>query len=63
MWSKTAAVAGCLGAVLVASTAGAAEINVIASTAMRETPLPELARSTTSPPVTFAFTMLSALRR
>jgi molybdate transport system substrate-binding protein len=36
MWSKTAAVAGCLGAVLVASTAGAAEINVIASTAMRE---------------------------
>src|SRR5215510_3247460 len=36
MWSKTAAVAGCLGAVLAASAVGAAEINVIASTAMRE---------------------------
>jgi molybdate transport system substrate-binding protein len=36
MWSKAAAVAGCLGAVLAASAVGAAEINVIASTAMRE---------------------------
>jgi|EndMetStandDraft_8_1072994.scaffolds.fasta_scaffold115439_2 molybdate transport system substrate-binding protein len=36
MWSKTAAVAGCLGVVLAASTLNAAEVNVIASTAMRE---------------------------
>ena len=36
MWSKAAAVAACLGAVLAASAVGAAEINVIASTAMRE---------------------------
>jgi molybdate transport system substrate-binding protein len=35
MWSKAAAVA-CLGAVLTANAAGAAEVNVIASTAMRE---------------------------
>jgi molybdate transport system substrate-binding protein len=36
MWSKTAAVAGCLGVTLAASTLNAAEVNVIASTAMRE---------------------------
>jgi molybdate transport system substrate-binding protein len=36
MWSKAAAVAGCLGAVLTASAVGATEVNVIASTAMRE---------------------------
>ena len=36
MWSKTAAVAGCLGVMLAASTVNAAEVNVIASTAMRE---------------------------
>jgi molybdate transport system substrate-binding protein len=36
MWSKTAAAAGCLGVVLAASMVNAAEVNVIASTAMRE---------------------------
>jgi molybdate transport system substrate-binding protein len=36
MWSKTAAVVGCLGAVLAASPGTAAEVSVIASTAMRE---------------------------
>ena len=36
MWSKTAAVASCLGVTLAASTLNAAEVNVIASTAMRE---------------------------
>ena len=36
MWSKTTALAGCLSAVLAASAVNAAEINVIASTAMRE---------------------------
>jgi molybdate transport system substrate-binding protein len=36
MWSKATAVAACLGAVLAASAVQAAEINVIASTAMRE---------------------------
>jgi molybdate transport system substrate-binding protein len=36
MWSKAVAVAGCLIAMLVGSAASAAEITVIASTAMRE---------------------------
>ena len=36
MWSKAIAVAGCLGAMLVGSAVSAAEITVIASTAMRE---------------------------
>ena len=36
MWSKTTALAGCLSAVLAASAVNAAEVNVIASTAMRE---------------------------
>ena len=36
MWSKTAVLAGCLSAVLAASAVNAAEVNVIASTAMRE---------------------------
>ena len=36
MWSKTAAVAGCFGALLAASAVDAAEISVISSTAMRE---------------------------
>jgi molybdate transport system substrate-binding protein len=36
MWSKTAAVVGCLGALLAASPGTAAEVSVIASTAMRE---------------------------
>jgi molybdate transport system substrate-binding protein len=35
-WSKTAAVAGCLGALLMGDAVTAAEITVIASTAMRE---------------------------
>src|SRR5262245_29224505 len=36
MWSKTIAVAGCLGALLIGNAASAAEVTVIASTAMRE---------------------------
>jgi len=36
MWLKTAAAAGCLSAVLIGSVVNAAEITVIASTAMRE---------------------------
>ena len=36
MWSKTAAVAGCLGAVLAASTAGCRRSQCHCSTAMRE---------------------------
>jgi molybdate transport system substrate-binding protein len=35
-WSNTAAVAGCLGALLMGNAVNAAEITVIASTAMRE---------------------------
>src|SRR5712675_1704582 len=35
-WSKTIAVAGCLGVVLMGSAVNAAEVTVIASTAMRE---------------------------
>jgi molybdate transport system substrate-binding protein len=36
MWSKVVAVAGCLGAMLAGNAASAAEVTVIASTAMRE---------------------------
>jgi molybdate transport system substrate-binding protein len=35
-WSRTAVVAGCLGALLIGNAVNAAEITVIASTAMRE---------------------------